>query len=78
MPVYHVFEVQEEIRCRRFFHEIEAESIEEAMEKANAGGDSIDCGEQGEWYFGESGYHAAPEGEISDEAGFAAATENMP
>lgn len=61
MQEYQVFEAQEEIRCRKWLHVVEADSEQEAIEKVRSEdwtSDPIDCGELGEPDYGDSGFVA--------------------
>jgi hypothetical protein len=61
MEKYRVFEAQEEIRCRKWLHFIDAKDEQEAIEKVRSEdwtSDPIDCGELGEPDYCDSGFVA--------------------
>jgi hypothetical protein len=62
MPTYRVFEAQEEIRCRKWLHVVDADNEQQAIEKVISEdwtSDPIDCGELGEPDYSDSGFVAS-------------------
>lgn len=82
MPLFRVYEVQEETRMRRWYFDVEAESADVALEQVQAGDyeECIDAGEVGDSDFGHSGWAAKPIEDESDTApdseGFSEARED--
>jgi hypothetical protein len=58
MTVYHVYEVQEEIHCRKWCYTIEATDADEALERVQDGKseNSFPVGELGDPNYGSSGW----------------------
>jgi hypothetical protein len=60
MALFKVYEVIQETVLRRWLHEVEADTAEEAMELVQlGGGEEVDCGIRGDQEFGESGWAIA-------------------
>ncbi len=61
MATFRVFEAQEEIRCRKWLHFIDADNEQQAIEKVISEdwtSDPVDCGELGEPDYCDSGFVA--------------------
>lgn len=77
MPVFTVYEVQQEISRRKWKYEVEAADEDSAMLLAeNGGGDGVDCGLLEEPIIGDSGFAALPPND-EDAAGFDQALINL-
>ena len=78
MPMYRVYEVFEEVKLLKRYHEIEADSADEALDVA-ANADLPPDGQIGDTDYGPSGFEvrSADESDESDDSAWQAAVEDL-